>query len=215
MRFAIIYLRVKINLNTEGNFMKNSFFAMLSRMKLISRWGLMRNTVSENIAEHSFDTACIAHALAVIRNKRFGGHVDVGKVVTAALYHDASEIFTGDMPTPVKYFNAVIKKEYKEVEKASLSRLISYLPDDLKKEYESVMIPTPDDIELWRIVKAADKLSALIKCIEEEKAGNKEFKSAAAAQEKSLKMMGMPEVTCFMTDFLPAFSLTLDEQESD
>lgn len=195
--------------------MKNSFFAMLSRMKLINRWGLMRNTRSENLAEHSFDTAWIAHALAVLRNKRFGGHVDEGRVVMFAMYHDAAEIFTGDLPTPVKYFNPGIRGAYKEVEKASLSRLLSYLPDDLKEEYSDIMSPNDDDEELWRIVKAADKLSALVKCVEEEKAGNSEFGRAAAAQKESLKAMKMPEVECFLREFLPAFSLTLDEQESD
>ncbi|HEX2937516.1 MAG TPA: 5'-deoxynucleotidase [Ruminiclostridium sp.] len=195
--------------------MKNSFFAMLSRMKLINRWGLMRNTQPENIAEHSFDTAVLAHALAVIKNKRFGGKIDVSRVAMVALYHDASEIFTGDMPTPVKYFNPGIRNEYKEVEKASLKRLLSYLPDDMKDAYSDVMVPRPDEKELLQIVKAADKLSALIKCIEEDKAGNKEFRQAAAAQEKSLKEMNLPEVDCFLAEFLPAFSLTLDEQESD
>ena len=195
--------------------MKNSFFAMLSRMKLISRWGLMRNSMPENIAEHSFDTALLAHALAVIKNKRFGGNVDAGRVVMLALYHDAPEIFTGDMPTPVKYFNPSIRNEYKQVEKASLLKLLSYLPDDLREDYEDVMVPKPEDKELLRIVKAADKLSALIKCIEEEKAGSREFKKAAAAQEKTLKEMNMPEVECFMKEFLPAFSLTIDELESE
>ncbi|CDZ23249.1 metal dependent phosphohydrolase [[Clostridium] cellulosi] len=195
--------------------MKNSFFAMLSRMKLISRWGLMRNSMPENIAEHSFDTALLAHALAVIKNKRFGGNVDAGRVVMLALYHDAPEIFTGDMPTPVKYFNPSIRNEYKQVEKASLLKLLSYLPDDLRGDYEDVMVPKPEDKELLRIVKAADKLSALIKCIEEEKAGSREFKKAAAAQEKTLKEMNMPEVECFMKEFLPAFSLTIDELESE
>lgn len=195
--------------------MKNSFFAMLSRMKLISRWGLMRNSIPENIAEHSFDTALLAHALAVIKNKRFGGNVDAGRVVVLALYHDAPEIFTGDMPTPVKYFNPGIRSEYKQVEKASLLKLLSCLPDDLREDYEDVMVPKPEDKELLRIVKAADKLSALIKCIEEEKAGSKEFRKAAAAQEQALKGMNMPEVECFMKEFLPAFSLTVDELESD
>lgn len=188
---------------------------MLSRMKLISRWGLMRNSMPENIAEHSFDTALLAHALAVIKNKRFGGNVDAGRVVMLALYHDAPEIFTGDMPTPVKYFNPSIRNEYKQVEKASLLKLLSYLPDDLRGDYEDVMVPKPEDKELLRIVKAADKLSALIKCIEEEKAGSREFKKAAAAQEKTLKEMNMPEVECFMKEFLPAFSLTIDELESE
>jgi 5'-deoxynucleotidase len=195
--------------------MKNSFFAVLSRMKLINRWGLMRNTRNENLAEHSFDTACIAHALAVLRNTRFGGKADTGRVVMLAMYHDASEIFTGDLPTPVKYFNPDIRGAYKEVEKSSLERLLSYLPNDIKGAYEDVMIPRDGDAELWLIVKAADKLSALVKCIEEGKAGNGEFGRAAAAQENFLKAMNMPETDCFIREFLPAYGLTLDEQESD
>jgi 5'-deoxynucleotidase len=195
--------------------MKNSFFAILSRMKLINRWGLMRNTRSENLAEHSFDTAYIAHALAVISNTRCGGQVDAGRVVILAMYHDASEIFTGDLPTPVKYFNSGIRGAYKEVEKASLERLLASLPDDIRGSYENVTTPRKEDAELWQIVKAADKLSALVKCIEEEKAGNCEFRRAAAAQEQSLKEMAMPEVDIFIGEFLPAFYLTLDEQEAD
>lgn len=195
--------------------MKNSFFAILSRMKLINRWGLMRNTRPENLAEHSLDTAFIAHALALIRNKRSGGNVDAGRVTLLAMYHDASEIFTGDLPTPIKYFSPDLKAAYKRVEKVSLKRLMSYLPDDIRPAYEDVMMPKPGDMELWAIVKAADKLSALIKCIEEEKAGNGEFNKAATAQEEFLSNMSLPEVEIFMQEFLPAFKLTLDEQESD
>jgi 5'-deoxynucleotidase len=192
--------------------MKNSFFAMLSRMKLINRWGLMRNTRAENLVEHSFDTAFIAHALAVLKNRRFGGHIDEGRVALFAIYHDAAEIFTGDLPTPVKYFNSDIRGAYKEVEKSSLERLLSGLPDDLRPDFQDVMVQTEKDAELWQIVKAADKLSALVKCVEEEKAGNKEFLQAAEAQKKALCEMQMPEVDCFIREFLPAFSLTLDEQ---
>lgn len=195
--------------------MQNSFFAILSRMKFINRWGLMRNTRQENLAEHSFDTAYIAHALALIKNKRFGGNVDTGRIVLLAMYHDAAEIFTGDLPTPVKYYGPEIKAAYKKVERSSLERLLSYLPDDLLPCYEDLMIPRGEDTGLWKIVKAADKLSALIKCIEEEKAGNGEFKRAAAAQEEFLYQMNMPEVDCFLEEFLPAFKLTLDEQETD
>jgi 5'-deoxynucleotidase len=184
-------------------------------MKLINRWGLMRNTRPENLAEHSLDTAFIAHALALIRNKRSGGNVDAGRVTLLAMYHDASEIFTGDLPTPIKYFSPDLKAAYKRVEKVSLKRLMSYLPDDIRPAYEDVMMPKPGDMELWAIVKAADKLSALIKCIEEEKAGNGEFNKAATAQEEFLSNMSLPEVEIFMQEFLPAFKLTLDEQESD
>ena len=193
--------------------MKNSFFALLSRMKLINRWGLMRNTRAENLAEHSFDTAFIAHTLAVLRNTRFGGQVDEGRVTLLALYHDAAEIFTGDLPTPVKYFNPGIRGAYKEVEQASLDRLLSSLPDDLRPAFISVMVPQDGDTELWQLVKAADKLSALVKCIEEEKAGNGEFRQAAKAQQNALTALKLPEADCFIREFLPAFSLTLDEQE--
>lgn len=195
--------------------MKNSFYAILSRMKLINRWGLMRNTRPENLAEHSFDTACIAHALAIIKNKRFGGNVDVNKVVMAALYHDAPEIFTGDLPTPVKYFNPKIRNAYKEVESASLERLLSYLPEDLRGEYSSLMDPSKADKEILKLVKAADKLSALIKCIDESKQGNAEFINAAKVQRDYLFDMKMPEVDCFLREFIPSYELTLDEQEAD
>lgn len=195
--------------------MKNSFFAILSRMKLIWRWGLMRNTRQENLAEHSLDTAYIAHALAVIRNKKFGGNIDEGRIVRLAMYHDVSEIFTGDLPTPVKYFNTDIKHAYKQVERQSIERLLSYLPDDLRPDYEDVMVPKEEERELWRIVKAADKLSALIKCVEEEKAGNGEFKRAERAQEEFLRDMKMPEADYFMKEFMPCFKLTLDDQEND
>lgn len=195
--------------------MKNSFYAMLSRMKLINRWGLMRNTRNENLAEHCFDTACIAHSLALIKNKRFGGNIDVDKVLKVALYHDAPEIFTGDLPTPIKYFNTNIRNAYKEVEYASLERLLSYLPDDLRGEYDEIMNAKKIDEDVERIVKAADKLSALIKCIDESKQGNAEFIKAATVQEQSLRDMNMPEVDCFLKEFIPAFELTLDEQEAD
>lgn len=187
------------------------FFAILSRMKHISRWGLMRNTRPENLEEHSYEVAVLAHALALIRNKRFGGQVDISKVVLAALYHDASEIYTGDLPTPVKYFNQEIVTAYKQVEGIANRKLLSYLPEDLRPEYEALI--NDEDEETARLIKAADKLSALIKCIEEEKAGNMEFKKAAAAQEEYLRGMGLPEVDCFMSEFLPSYRLTLDEQE--
>lgn len=195
--------------------MKNSFFAILSRMKLINRWGLMRNIKNENLAEHSFDTACVAHALALIKNNRFGGSIDVDKVIKVALYHDTSEIFTGDMPTPVKYFNHDIRNAYKEVEKVSQQRLLSYLPDDLKKDYEMIIDTTNIEPEIKTLVKAADKISALIKCIEESKQGNTEFKKASQVQLDFLKDMKLPEVDCFINQFIPAYELTLDEQESD
>jgi 5'-deoxynucleotidase len=191
----------------------NHFFALLSRMKYINRWGLMRNTKPENIEEHSLDVAILSHALAELKNRRFGGNINTERIMMLAIYHDVSEIYTGDLPTPVKYFNPQIREAYKQVENYSLEKLIASLPEDLKADYADVLIPKEQDKELWRIIKAADKLSALIKCIEEEKAGNTEFKKAATAQLQSLKQMELPEVDCFMEEFLPSYKLTLDEQE--
>lgn len=192
----------------------NCFFAMLSRMKYINRWGLMRNTQTENIAEHSLDVAIIAHALAVIRNKKFGGDLNPERAALLGAFHDASEIMTGDLPTPVKYFNAELREAYRQVEELSARRLLSMLPEELRSEYESVLSPQDDEHELWKIVKAADKLSALIKCIEEEKAGNREFSQAQTAAQEALGAMAMPEVDYFMENMLPAYRLTLDEQEA-
>lgn len=173
----------------------------------------MRNTKPENIEEHSLEVAILSHALAELKNKRFGGNINTGRIMMLAIYHDVSEIYTGDLPTPVKYFNPQIREAYKQVENYSLEKLISSLPSDLKADYADVFIPKEQDKELWQIIKAADKLSALIKCIEEEKAGNTEFKKAAAAQLQSLKQMELPEVNCFLDEFLPSYKLTLDEQE--
>lgn len=189
--------------------MGNSFFAMLSRMKYISRWALMRNTKGETLSEHSLETAYLAHALAELHNRRFGGSVDTGRVALLAMYHDAPEILTGDMPTPVKYFNKQLRSAYGDVEKAACERLLSTLPDDLRPAYEPLLIEA-ESLE-HRLVKAADKLSALIKCIEERKAGNLEFASAEEATLRSLLAMDMPEVRCFLEEFIPTYSLTLDE----
>lgn len=191
----------------------NQFFAVLSRMKLINRWGLMRNTRPENLSEHSFEVAVLAHALCEICNTRFGGEVDSGRVVLMGLYHDAAEIFTGDMPTPVKYFSPAMRQAYRQVEEISLLRLISCLPDDLQDRYAGLLRQDTGSEHEKQIVKAADKLSALIKCIEEENAGNSEFKKAAQSQEVYLKALGLPEVDYFLKEFLPAYRLTIDEQE--
>lgn len=193
--------------------MKSAFFAILSRMKYITRWGLMRNTRSENLMEHSFETAVLAHALVVLGNTRFGKQYDPGRAVLLALYHDAPEIFTGDMPTPVKYFNHTLRASYREVEQEALRRLLSCLPEDLRPAYAAVTAAASKDADLHVLVKAADKLSALIKCMEEEKAGNTEFKKAADTQLAFLKDMHLPEVDCFLEEFLPPYRLTLDEQE--
>jgi len=185
------------------------FFAYISRMRFIARWALMRNTAPENVQEHSHQVAVLAHALAVIRNEKFGGSVDAGAVAVAALYHDASEIITGDMPTPIKYFNPAIRKAYKDVEAVANEKLLGMLPAELQSAYAPVFRETDPEIE--RLVKAADKISACIKCVEEVKAGNGEFREAAAQTMKALEEYGMPEVDYFLETFLPSFHLTLDE----
>ena len=189
--------------------MRSHFFAYVSRMRFIQRWALMRNTAQENVQEHSHQVAVLAHALAVIRNEKFGGSVDAGQVAVAALYHDASEILTGDMPTPIKYDNPDIQRAYKEVEAVAEKKLLRMLPSELQDVYESAI--TGEGGEIGELVKAADKLSAYIKCVEELKAGNNEFREAAAQTRKALEAYEMPEVTYFMETFMESFSLTLDE----
>ena len=186
------------------------FFALLYRMKYISRWGLMRNSVKENISEHSLETAIIAHGLAVMRNKRFGGSVNPEKVALLAMFHDASETITGDLPTPVKYFNSDISTSYKQVERVALEKLLTMLPDDMRDEYRDILIPDESN-EAMILVKAADKLSALLKCIEEESAGNGEFALAKKLTLESIEQMGVPEAVEFINEFLPSYKLTLDE----
>jgi len=189
--------------------MRSHFFAYLSRMRFIQRWALMRNTAPENVQEHSHQAAVLAHALAVIRNEKFGGHVDPGAVAVAALYHDASEIFTGDMPTPIKYDNPAIQEAYKDVEKMAEQKLLGMLPSELREVYAPIL--TVPDEETRCLVKAADKLSAHIKCLEELKAGNLEFRQAAEQTRRALEGYGLPEVTYFIDTFLESFTLTLDE----
>ncbi len=187
----------------------NRFYAMISRMKYIDRWGLMNNTQTENISEHSLETAMLAHALAQIANVRFGEHIDADRAAVVGLYHDAGEIITGDMPTPVKYFNPDIISAYKAVEKAAEDKLLSLLPEDLRGIYEPVISNSDETIALY--VKAADKLSALIKCVEEVRMGNREFVKAKEATERSLEQMELPALRVFMEECLPAYYLTLDE----
>lgn len=187
----------------------NSFFAMISRMKYIDRWGLMNNTKTENICEHSLETAILAHALVNIANIRLGESLDAYKAAVIGMFHDASEILTGDMPTPVKYYNPGIRDAYKAVEKVAEDKLISMLPEDLKDIYRPV-ISNSDEV-LERYVKAADKLSALIKCIEEVRMGNNEFQKAKEATHKALVDMHLPALDIFMEECLPAYYLTLDE----
>ena len=191
--------------------MASPFYAMLSRMKHIDRWALMRNIRRENLCEHSQDVAVIAHALAVLTNTRFGGSVDEGKCALIALYHDASEIITGDLPTPVKYDNPVIRDAYKQLESVACDKLISMLPEDLRECYRPYF--NENGSEEAKLVKAADKLAALIKCVEELSQGNSEFTQARKATEKAVRAMHVPAADCFLEEFLPAFSLTLDEQQ--
>ena len=186
------------------------FFAYLSRMRYINRWGLMRNTFQENIQEHSHMVAVLAHALAVIRRDVFGVPCDPGEAAVAALYHDAPEIFTGDLPTPVKYYNPEIRDAYKEVEATSAAKLLSMLPEELRPSYDHYLREDYDSA-LHALVKAADKLSAHIKCLEELKAGNHEFEAAARQTLEAVKSTALPEVDYFLTHFLPGFGLTLDE----
>ena len=189
--------------------MANEFYALMGRMRYITRWGLMRNTFSENISEHSHMTAVLAHALALLRNQRFGGCVSPERAAALALFHDASEIFTGDLPTPIKYYNPDIKTAYKEVERIAGNRLLDMLPPELRSSYTHYVLE--DDAELEPFVKAADKLSAHIKCLEEQKAGNTEFDSAALQTLDALKAMNSPELEWFLNNCLQAFTLNLDQ----
>lgn len=189
--------------------MQNHFYAMMSRMKNIYRWGLMRNTRQENLSEHSLETAQIAHALAIIGKKRLGKQVNPETVAVAAMYHDTTEIITGDLPTPIKYYNSEIKNAYKQIEAAAGNSLTAMLPEDFKSEFEVIYKP---DEETARLVKAADKLSALIKCIEELNMGNREFEDAEKATRAAIQGLACPEADIFMAEFIPSFSLSLDEQ---
>ena len=189
--------------------MPYSFFAFISRMKNIRRWALMRNSEPENIQEHSHMTAVLAHALAVIRRDVFGKEADPGRAAAAALFHDASEILTGDMPTPVKYHSEEIKTAYKEIEHIAEEHLVSSLPAPMQAEYRKIFQDV--DCDLRDLVKAADTLSAYIKCLEELKAGNNEFRLAARQTRRKLESMGLPEVDYFLTNFGESFELTLDE----
>jgi len=190
--------------------MANEFYALMGRMRYITRWGLMRNTFSENIQEHSHQVAVLAHALALIRRDILKLPCpDPDRCAVAALYHDASEILTGDMPTPIKYYNPDIKLAYKQVERIAGERLLTMVPPQLRDSYAKLVLE--DDAQVNPIVKAADKLSAYIKCTEEQKAGNTEFDSAARATMDSMKAMDLPELDWFIENCLPAFALNLDQ----
>ena len=183
------------------------FFALISRMRYIGRWGLMRNTFRENIQEHSHMVAVLAHALAVIRREVYGGEIDPGQAAVLALYHDAPEILTGDLPTPVKYYSPETKKAYDTVENAAKARFAQSLPDVLREGYADVFRCSEDE---KRLIKAADKLAALLKCKTELDSGNREFAPAMASVEAALKGMEMEEVGYFLDRFYAAFSLPLD-----
>jgi 5'-deoxynucleotidase len=195
--------------------MEYNFFATISRMKYINRWALMRNSRSENLSEHSLEVAMIGHALCVIGNIRYGKNLNADRAALIGLYHDSSEIITGDMPTPVKYYNPDIRDAYKQVETIAEYKLLEKLPSDLQPAFMEIYKTdnSADDKYMRRLVKAADKLSSYIKCIEEEKAGNTEFSTAKETIEKSLSKLKeeLPEVNDFIEEFLPAYGKTLDE----
>lgn len=190
--------------------MANEFYALMGRMRYITRWGLMRNSFSENIQEHSHMTAVLAHALALIRRDILKLPTpDPDRCAVAALYHDASEILTGDLPTPIKYYNPEIKEAYKQVERIAGNRLLDMLPQQLRSSYEQYVLESDETLE--PIVKAADKLSAHIKCLEEQKAGNTEFDTAARQSWDAMKAMARPELDWFLDNCLPAFALNIDQ----
>ena len=187
----------------------NNFFGMLARMKYINRWGLMRNTINENIAEHSLEVAVIAHALAVIGNVRLGKELDVEHIAMMGIMHDTTEIITGDLPTPIKYYAPEIRDAYKKVEHIAADQLLSEIPEDMQEAYREILIE--DDSIEWKYVKAADKLSAYIKCIQERNNGNIDFEKAEIATKEALKEMQMEEIEIFMKEFLTSYTMTLDE----
>lgn len=191
--------------------MNNHFFAMVNRMKFIDRWSLMNNSSKENIAEHSHSVAVIAHALAVIGNKKFGKTYNAERTALLAMYHDTTEVITGDMPTPVKYYNDDIKNVYKDIEHIAGERLLAMLPDEFREDYVPFFEKQESDKDLWVLVKAADKIDALIKCIEETRMGNKEFEKALITQQEKIDEINLPEVKYFKERFLTSYYLTLDE----
>ncbi len=192
--------------------MSYHFFAMMFRMKYIRRWGLMRNTEEENLTEHCLEVAMIAHALCTIRNEKFNAQLDCNRAAVLGLYHDATEIITGDLPTPIKYFNDDLRAAYAKAESSAQEKLIDMLPCYMQSEFQKLIVPQDEDAELWKIVKAADKLSALIKCMNECALGNCDFEKAKISTEKIVAKLDMPEVRVFMEEFMPSFGLTIDEQ---
>ena len=191
----------------------NHFYAMLSRMKYINRWGLMRNTMTENISEHSQEVALVAHALGVINNEEFGGNINAERLAVMGIYHDATEIITGDMPTPVKYYNPIIRNAYREVENVAKEELLKGLPENYRKHYDLLLTESEEEKELWKFVKAADKISAYLKCIEEKRMGNCDFERAEASILEAIRALEMPEVDFFIENYLPAYKMTIDESK--
>ncbi len=187
------------------------FFAYLARLKFINRWGLMRNTRAENTQEHSLQVAMIAHALALIHNRFFGGAFDPDRTALLAVFHDAEEVITGDVPTPIKYFSPSIKEALGGIETVARQRLVGMLPPELRADYTPLFFPATADAASWRLVKHADKISAYLKCLEEAKAGNEEFERAEQAIHRELQGLEDPAVRYFLDEFVPSFSLTLDE----
>ncbi len=194
--------------------MEHHFFAYICRMRFIRRWGLMRNTLPENDMEHSMQCALFAHAIAVIGVERYNRSYSPERIMTLAAYHDAAEVITGDLPTPIKHSNKAITSEYGKLEEVAAERLMGMLPSDLRKAYEPLIRPDESSDE-WRIVKAADKLCAYVKCLEEKKAGNLEFEMARKTTKKTLDRIDLSEVQDFLQEFVPGFSLTLDEISED
>lgn len=188
----------------------SSFFAFLKRMRFINRWSLMRNTETENIQEHSLEVAMVAHNLAALKNEYFGGNLDVNKVAVIAMYHEVSEIFTGDMPTPIKYFDPKLRSLYGEVETLAQEKMLSTLPKQLQAVYKPYIVDA-ETLPEWPIVKAADTLSAYMKCVNELHAGNDEFKEAHDTILAKLKALDMPEVDMFIEEYVPALSQSLDQ----
>ena len=186
-------------------------FAYLARMKFIRRWGLMHNTYPENVQEHTLRVALIAHALGVIKNRRFGGAVDPQRAATLALYHDVPEVFTGDLPSPVKHSSHEIRRAYGAIEAAAAERLLEMVPAELREDFRPLLFPRAEDGACWELVKAADKLCAYVKCLEEQSAGNPEFSRAERALRRAVEETGLPEVRYFLDTFVPSFRLTLDE----
>ena len=194
---------------------QSHFFAHLSRLKLINRWPLMRNVRTENVSEHSLQVAMVAHALAAIRNRKFGGDLDAGRIALLAMYHDASEVLTGDLPTPVKYFNTQIAQEYKAIEKIAQQKLVEMVPEDLQDIFAPLIDEQQCSAEEKAIVKQADALCAYLKCLEELSAGNNEFLLAKTRLERTLEARRSPEMDYFMQVFVPSFQLSLDEISQD